>query len=250
MPETFPVIDHEVTPFYSAPDGSVFVHKDLAHHVAPFKLTEHFGDLESWVSYIKGYAVEVARLLTWNADGFRAQLDYQTERQPSGTWEVDFPFVATPQWLAWQHFATGHAVAHKAAVEFLEDHSPDIIEPDAAGLLALLRTLRGNVNTTAATELRPDGTSHITFERNQRVTAGGEVDLPSEFTIGLPIFVGDPEAWKLVVRVRVNVSTESKLEFRFSMPQAEQVLETVYAERVAKARELLGEDFPLLRAAD
>lgn len=251
MPDSYPAEDPRIIPAYRAPDGSVYIHQDLQSHIPAFALSEKMGDLWSWVAYIKTYGGALSNLLTWSERGFKAKLDYQTQRSEQGTWEATYAFEATPEWAAWQKFATGHGVNHKQAVEFLEDHAPEIVEPDAAGLLAILRTLRANVNTNAAAELRPDGTTHVSFERNQRVTAGvaTEADLPPQFEIGIPIFAGDPNPWKLVVRVRVSVTSDSHLELRFSMPQSEAVLETIYGERVAKAQELLGDGYQLLRAA-
>lgn len=249
MADTFPAFDHEIVAAYEAPDGSVYVHADLSGRVQPWSLSETFGDLESWIAYVKEFSGVSPKLLTWNEQGFKAKLGYKTERSNAGTWEASYPFEPTPQWADWQRFATNHGVAHKSAVEFLEDHAPDIVEPDATALLAILRNLRANVNTNATAELRADGTTHITFEKNQRVATPTEIDLPPQFEIGVPVLAGDPNIWKLVVRLRVSVTADNHLELRFAMPQAVTVLETVYGERVAAARQALGDGFTVLRAA-
>lgn len=54
---------------------------------------------------------------------------------------------------------------------------------------------------------------------------------------------------KLVLRVRASVGADAKLSLRFNMPVMERVLEEVYAERVATAKNALG-GFTILRAAD
>lgn len=255
------LIDH-----YEAPDGSVYAHKDFVRvvepwavekHISPASGTEAFGDVQSFASYTKRHSTggedgKPITFATWNSKGFKAVLDYHDGGEAGRTqWVATYPFVATPQWTAWRNLATGQGVDHQKAVEFLDDRAPEIVEPDAASLLSLLRSLRGNVNTGASAELRPDGTTHVTFDKNTRVTAGAnEIDLPPEFTIGIPILKGDDQPWKLVVKLRVTIDSNSRLQLRFTLPQAEIVLETVYAERVAKAVELLGDDIPLLRAAD
>lgn len=247
---TIPVIqDETIVPLVTAADGSVYIHESLTLRAAPFALSERFGDLESWVAYIKAHA-DSTNLLTWNAQGFRAKLEYETERTDRGTWEATYPFEATPQWRAWQGFANGTGHTQNQSVEFLDDHAADIVTPAATELLNLLRSLRANVNKSAASELRADGSAHITFEDERRVTSGtNQIDLPAEIEIGVPVLKGDVQPWKLVVKLRVSVGADARLALRFSVPQAEEVLETVYAERVAKAKELLGK-VELLRAAD
>lgn len=67
--------------------------------------------------------------------------------------------------------------------------------------------------------------------------------------VAIPVLVGDVTKWEIKVRMRVSVDDAAHLRFRFSIVNAERVLEQVYAERVAEAKGLLGEAFPLLRAA-
>jgi hypothetical protein len=166
------------------------------------------------------------------------------------------PFRTSLQWDAWRGFASGQAIGQKSAVERLEDLAADIVEPSPADLTGLLRSLRASVNAKASAELRPDGTTSIAFERDSRVAAGKDVDLPATFKIAIPVLKGHlnedgvPVLYGLDVRVRVSVDDNAKLALRFTIPSAELALERVYAERVAAAKELLGETFDLLRASD
>lgn len=243
-----------VEPVYKDPlTGATYVHKDLVNtqlayfeeqHVSPMSADEQLGDVESWANYLKSYALEGA-FATWNSQGLHAVLDY-TER---GQWTASHPFVPTPQWKAWSNFASGQGHPQGKAVEFLEDHLPDIIEPDATTLLTVLRGLRANATATATTEMRPDGTASVAFTSDRRVQGIGSVDLPGEITIAIPVIKGHGDVFKLVLKVRGSVDGNAHLELRFNMPQAEVVLEQVYDELVAKAKSLLGDSFTVLRAA-
>ena len=131
------------------------------------------------------------------------------------------------------------------------------MEPTAADLVALVRTLRATSMASADTELRPDGTTRVSYVKNQTVNAG-ELVLPPTLTIAIPVLKGhaeydedgkaSPVLYRLVVRLRVSVGDDARLAFRLSLPDAERVLEAVYADRVQAARLALGGDFSILRA--
>jgi hypothetical protein len=251
--------------------GALYIHEDLKKvkgdwedeaHIPPAKATERFGDVESFAKYVTTFhTLASTPFITWNASGLRAELDYHSvvdgdvvpgRRQ----WIATHPFVSSPEWDAWTGIAKGHAIQQAKAVEFLEDHAADIKDPPAVDLLNLLRKMRTTVNKTAEAHVREDGTTAVTWSGDNGVAArGGTADLPSEFTIGIPVLKGHLNAegkavlYQLVVRVRASVDDKAQLALRFSIPLAERTLETVLAERVAQATTLLG-DIDVLRAAD
>lgn len=263
-----------VAPYYKdEKTGAVYVHQDLRavaapwaeeEHIGPPKGDEKFGDVESWVSFVQRHAQRHAGedegehaspFVTWNSKGLRAVLDYHGINPGRCQWLASCPFVQSPEFRLWSSVATGQAIPHQKFVEFLDDHLPDVVEPDPAALLNLLRGLRASVSAQAETELRADGTTALKFGKDQRVQSG-TLDLPPEITIGIPVLRGHvgadgkPVLYKLVCKLRVSVDDNAKLSFRLVMPQAERVLEEVYAERVQSAKELLGDGFAILRAAE
>lgn len=264
LDHTAPVVI--VAPSYKDPiTGMVYIHQDLLRvqepwaeeaHVKPMQVNEKFGDVASFVAYVKRYGSQ-ASLLTWNSRGLFAVLDYAASSTEPGRrqWIAGHPFVPSHQWTAWTQLANGQSVNQRAAVEKLEDLAEDIVEPSSAELTALLRNLKSNVNTKAEAELRPDGTAFVAFQRDQQVQAKG-IELPAFFKIAIPVLSGhtdkdgNPVLYGCEVRVRVSIDSDAKLALRFSIPKARQILEDVYADRVAVATELLGAEHSLLRAAD
>lgn len=248
--------------------GALYVHQDLVRtqdpwaeeaHIAPMRASEQFGDVDSFVSYVTQYGGELSTFLTWNARGLRAVLDYASSTTIPGRcqWLAFMPFRTSTQWDAWRTLANGQPLGQKSAIERIEDLAADIVEPAPTDLMNLLRSLRATVNAKADTELRPDGTSKVAFERDARVSGGSAaVELPASFKIAIPVLKGHtdddgrPVVYRLDVRIRVSVDDSAKLSLRFAIPTAERVLEDVYAERVTAAKALLGETFSLLRAAD
>jgi hypothetical protein len=274
---TDPIVDYgqntaprlTIAPSFQAPDGSVYVHQDLVKvvepwaveaHVGPIRGAEKFGDVESWVAYVARYAgtSEHEPLLTWSEAGLRAVLDYHSADLDAGRcqWTALHPFERSDQWRAWSRLADGQARSQKQAIEALEDLAEDIQEPSAADLVGILRKLRASVNATAETELLPDGSTSVSFKKDSRVQSG-EVSLPPEFAIQIPVLKGHtehkngkavPVLYRVTVRLRPSTDDQARLTFRFSMPTAERVLEAVYADRVAAAKALLGPDRALLRS--
>lgn len=249
--------------------GALWVHKDLVQvkqawddetHVGPPAAHESFGDVESFASYVKRFAGagELAPLLTWNSQGLHAVLDYHTDQTAAGRlqWISNHPFDRSPEWKAWMALADGHAKGQREAIEALEDRGAEIVEPTPAELMNLLRTLRVTVNKSAQTELRPDGSTSVQWMDDKNIAArGGTTDLPSEFTIAIPVLKGHvdndgkPVVYALKVRLRATVNDQARLALRFTIPSAERALESVFADRVAAARAALGDQFEILRAA-
>jgi len=233
---------------------------DLEEHVSPVKTTECFGDVESWTHYVLRFssAPDFPPLVTWNAAGLSAVLDYHTAEAPNrAQWLAKMPFVPAPEFAAWVQLADGRGRSQRGAIEALEDRGADIVTPEAGDLMAMLRTLRTTVNKSAQTELKPDGSTSVTYTDDKGISArGGTVDLPSEITIRVPILKGHvddsekPVVYELKVKLRASVGDDARLVLRFSMPNAERALEEVYADRVALAKRLLGDGFDVLRAAD
>lgn len=247
---------------------ATYVHRDLERvqdpyafedHVGPFARTESFGDAESWADYVRRYAVPDTTLLTWNARGLRAILDYadaSTKAPGRCAWSVAYPFAASTQWDNWASITTGRALSQRDLIEALEDRAEDIQAPTQADLLNLLRNLRGSVKAQANAELRPDGSTKVAFERDSQVKGAADIELPPMIMISIPVLrghtddVGKPVYYLLAVRLRVSVGDNAQLGFRLTLPNAARVMEDACRERSLKAATLLGEGYTLLRAAD
>ena len=229
---------------------------DTEQHIPPFKAHERLGDVPSFCDYVQRFGQADRALLTWTTGGLKAVLDYGRIEEPDRKAAiVEHPFQTTRQWQAWQRIANGNAIGQKALIEALEEHRQDVQDPDAATIVGLIASLRANVNVAATSELSAGGNTTLSFSRQTTVS----VKLPTSITIGIPVLKGHtapdsqgvegPVRYAIEVLIRVDVLDGGKLAFRLSMPNAEQALEDAVADRVAAARALLGEAFPLLRAA-
>lgn len=275
MAETKPVNDDDgqtaplltVSEHYEAPDGSTYVHQDLVRvvdawaveqHIGPINAHPKFGDVESWAEYVKTYAPgDSAQLLQWSEAGLSAVLDYHNGDRTAGRcqWIAEHRFVFSPQWLAWASLANGQPRLQKQLVESLEDLAEDIVSPDQAALLSILRTLRTTASASGETVINPDGTTSVSWTKES--TIKGKADIPASIGIVIPVLKGHyvtddgqerQRNYEIPIRLRLSVDDGAHVLFRLSMPTAERLLERVYADRVSAAREALGDGYSLLRA--
>ena len=275
---TLPAVDQKqdaaaphivLAPYYRDPaNGAVYVHKDLElavepwadaerieDHLAPVRAAEAFGDVESFAAYVTRYGFSTVTLVTWNAMGLRAVLDYhEIDHKPGRCqWTATHGFMTARPLQRWADVANGSARGQKELVEFLEDMADTIIAPPAADVIGILSTLRASVGSKADSTLNEDGSYSVQFSKEGKVTAKGTI--PATFTISVPLLHGhigtDGRAvnYDLTVRLRVT-PTEAGAQFRLSIPNLADALENAWADRVEAARAALGSEYPILRAAD
>ena len=253
---------------YEAPDGSVYVHRDLVKvvdrwsvesHIGPPKGNQRFCDVESWAKFVTTYGPTDYTLTTWSELGLSATLDFHAKDggDPNRCqWKADHPFVFSPQFVAWTKLANGQAMAQKQLVEALEDLAEDIVSPDQAALLSILRTLRTTAAASGETVINPDGTTSVSWTKES--TIKGKAEIPASIAIKIPVLKGHYVAgedgqmlqrvYEIPIRMRLAVDDGAHVLFRLSMPTAERLLEKVYADRVQAAKDALGSGYSLLRA--
>jgi hypothetical protein len=267
-----------VAPSVTALDQSLYVHKDLVQvvkpweveqHLGPPKASEQFGSLDSWVDYVKRYVpshVATSALLTWNAVGFVAVIDYHTSLDEPGRrqWTAAYQLPFSPQYRDWIAFANGHARGQREVVEKLEDLGTDVDDPkfSQADLLGLLRDMRVNTSAESESSIDESGGYEVQWIRKENVRSarGGKVMLPPTFRIVIPFLKGHYDGrdeqgrlramlYPLTVRLRAMPDAEGRLALRLSLPDLDRRLEQMLSDLVAEAEKLLGDGYTLLRAA-
>lgn len=252
-------------------------------HVGPVKEHAKFGDIESFAGYVTHYSGERDDdvFINWNSKRILVLLDYHGSEPGRCQWIAEYPFELSREWKAWMELCGG-AKSQQTAVDKLEDLMDGIVEPGGAELMNIIRGLRANVKKEAVSEYLANGDVKVSFagEASVRSTTGGpdSVTLPATIKIGIPVLkghvtakvdrdghpvdkegnrlpVGAPEVmvpvvYALTVKLLASVDNDNHVSLRFSIPQAEKVLEEVIVERVAAAKVLLGEAFNVYRAAD
>jgi uncharacterized protein YfdQ (DUF2303 family) len=115
---------------------------------------------------------------------------------------LDLPY--SEEWKTWSAI-NGQLKPQLEFARFIEENAPDIKAPDAASLLEAVRDLqaRRNVNFIQAVRTSSDNES-FEFTDNTEARTKADLELPTKFTLSIPVYFGDPDAevpaflrWKL-----------------------------------------------------
>jgi len=179
-----------------------------------------FGDPQSFIDFYKMHesaAPVYAELDKSGMPRFTAVLNDHTKDQAD---HRDFRASFTPafatEWVTW----TGHSgkdaafASPKDFALFIQDNAPDFVSPSSADMLSLALNFRiksdGVFNCAQRLQ---DGHMQLTF--NHVVTAqatnaaGGEVTIPDQFTLSLPVYEM-PNAGVYTIQARLNFRTNGQ----------------------------------------
>lgn len=138
----------------------------------------------------------------------------------------------TPAWKAWTA-VSGRQLPQAEFADFLEDHLPDIVDPEGAVLLEVATSIQGSVGAAMKSAIRTDsGEVKIRYEETVEATAGraGDLTIPTRITLALTPWEGvDP--YKVTARLRWRVANGS-LTLGVILDQPEDVLRAAFANLV------------------
>lgn len=143
----------------------------------------------------------------------------------------------TPEWLAWNGIS-GRAIAQQAFAEFIEENLPDIIEPDAATVLEVVRNLSGNRKVKFGSS-RNLANGDVALQWIEETDAGAgpnqETKVPSELKLRLPVYRGAERATtyevKAFLRYRIK---DGALTFEVKLHRPEKAVDGAFDEVAAE----------------
>lgn len=144
---------------------------------------------------------------------YQAILDYHQPGQPGrGTCDhrAVYDCPASEEWKIWTA-AHGKQLPQVDFARFLENNLPDIVAPAAADMLRVALTLQVKKDVNFESDLRLDnGQAQLRYEETVRgTTRAGDLVIPDQFTISIPVFEGTPRV-TIVARLRYRLA-EQKL---------------------------------------
>lgn len=146
----------------------------------------------------------------------------------------------SPEWLAWTA-ASGKQMNQTDFAFFLDDHLPDIVEPDGIDVQEVVQNLesRRNVRFESRVEL-VSGARQFTYA-DQAET--GAMRIPAQFILALCPFVGR-QAVRLTARFRYRIK-EGTLSVWYDLLRPQQVLEEVFEDVLTEVQ--AATSLPILR---
>ena len=124
---------------------------------------------------------------------------------------------ATDEWGTWRNLNKKGMTQSEFAI-FLEDHQPEIVDPSGSDILEIASTMEATKEVSFRSSLRLDnGTTKFKFDEDMSATAGvtGELEIPNEFTISVPIFQGEKPR-NVLARFRYSLRS-GNLTFRYEL---------------------------------
>lgn len=144
-------------------------------------------------------------------------------------------------WQAWTA-ADGRYMAQEAFAEHLDDNRVDIREPAAAEMLEIAQTIQGTVKVDwQAGHRLADGQRRIGFVETNSASAGqrGELAIPTQITLGLPVFDGAEVAHQVTARFRHRIDN-GQLRLMYKLDRPADVVAAAFADVVAEIAEACG----------
>lgn len=145
------------------------------------------------------------------------------------------------EWLTWTK-ANKTPVPQATFAQFIEDNLPDIVEPTAAEMLEISRTLEAKKKVNFASGIRlANGETQFTYEESIDGTAAkGQLRVPEVFAIGIPVFHGGPK-YRIEARLRYRIADGGALSMWFDLARPHKVIEDAALEVWQHIEEATGE---------
>lgn len=196
------------------------------------KVTLH--DRDSFVAYVNRYKTEATRLfaepgfLAGGAAHVTAVIDYHKPSEPlHGVHVAVYTPRYSEQWLRWQAVCKG-ALAQVQFAELVEEARADIVEPEAAKLLDIVRAFKASKKVefdSVVYQSNGDVTLGYDEKTQQRGASG---PLPEVMKLGIPVyFRGATYAVPLFVRFKVDAGS---VKFTLKLDRADVIEDAAFGE--------------------
>ncbi|WP_030344847.1 DUF2303 family protein [Streptomyces sp. NRRL S-1022] len=134
---------------------------------------------------------------------------------------------------AWQQWLTldGRLVGQDEFANFLEDHLPELVTPDAATMLEIAQSIKATTKAEFQSGTRlQSGERKFVFTEDTKATAGakGDLTIPEVFEIAVPPFEG-AAAYKIRCRFRYRID-RGQLALGFKLEQPEERAKAAFAD--------------------
>lgn len=153
---------------------------------------------------------------------------------------AEFQAVYTPEFDNWMRH-NKQPKGQTEFAEFIEDNLVDITEPAAAQLLEVATTMQAKTGINFSSSKRLDnGQVQLAYTEtiDARAGAGGALQIPKEFALGLRIFKNG-SGYRLTARLKYRLSAGA-VKFWYELDRPEKSVEDAFAGYVADVREKSG----------
>lgn len=232
------------TPGFILPEGYEF--KELSHLLpAPTrkKGTTTLNDAESFISVVNDQKAESRTRLfsTINPPTFTAVFNHIGDEPGWGDHKAKYNAPISVEWGAWVQIDKKKLYQVEMA-QFLESNLVDIVfipkadktaeapeevgSPDGATMLEICRTLQAKKDVEFKSAVRlGDGSTQFTYNEEVRGSAAnGNLSIPEQFSIGVPVFENG-QKYRVDVRFRYRIGQGGDLTMWLELVRPHKVIE-------------------------
>jgi uncharacterized protein YfdQ (DUF2303 family) len=235
-PQTVQTIPESPVPFIIN-EGAVkllpeLVFNEYAKHPQRVKANVGVLDPESFIEYYALFSDANSRVFAYEPEiRVLAVLDYHAAGEGNsarwGQHRLTLTLQHSEEWKRWVGRNNGQMIQEQFA-EFLEQNSIDIVNPSPASMMEVARDLKATTEVEFGAGVRmQDGQVRFKYSETTKASVGsGQLAVPEQFVISLPVFVGGPRVqMQALLRFRVK---EGKLVIWYTLVRPEDVSRTAF----------------------
>jgi uncharacterized protein YfdQ (DUF2303 family) len=226
-------------PFQLVPEG--YTVKDLEFLMpAPQRRTGVIVtmDVESFIDVVNDYRSastrlygvkpRVARGKATGEPTMTAVFDDHDAMEPGwGQFRAEYAMPLSFEWGEWSS-RNGAPQSQDVFAVFMEDRYLDVLEPSAADMLEVSRSISAVRNATFKKAVHlTSGSNQFAYEDTTQASAGanGTITVPETFAIAIPVFQGGAR-FRVNARLRYRLDGNGRLALWFDLIEPHRVIET------------------------
>lgn len=238
------------------PDGTIEHLRPIDPPLTHVKQQVKVFDAGSFVAYVNRFKLRAVLAEEYSEEkttifadpvkyALRGIIDYHSGTEPDrAAHSVDYQVPFSEQWARWRGI-DGKPMGQMEFAEFVEENVQDIVDPPAAGFLDLVTGLHAKKKVAFESGVRlQDGSHQITYAEEIEAKGRGQMVVPSEFAIGVPVFYGG-EAYKVRAFLRYRID-EGRLIFVVKLHRRLFIEQTAFGDIVQAIG--TGTELPVLNA--
>jgi uncharacterized protein YfdQ (DUF2303 family) len=195
-------------------------------------------DVDSFVGYVNAEKTAATRLYgQYQPPGFVAVLNDHGADPAWKDYRASYSCPLSIEWKTWAE-KSGRQMNQADFAAFIENNLPDIANPPAADMLEISRSLEAKKKVSFASGIRlSNGQNELTYEEQISGTAAkGKLQVPEEFTIGIPVLEGGIR-YAVTARLRYRIGDGGTLAMWYELIRPHKILEDAVSAVWAEVRD-------------